>query len=877
VRQLLEREVWALPSSERKRVFAGAAGPAAGVLGLPARDRVPVSETDPAFLVRHALVWVLEALAEPGPVAVVVDDLQWADAASLRWLADLARRIEEMPVLVLGALRTGEPPTAPEAVAEVEAAAGADLLRPAALSVEAVAALTMVELGAGDPEFALRCHQATAGNPLLVRELLRAVSEEGLAPVRASAAKLEELAGQRLGERVLRRVARLSASARELASAVAVLEAAELWVAAGLAGLSSGEAVFAADELYEAGILAAERPLRFVHPLLRSAVEADLPPARRASAHRRAAVLLDADPARADEAVVHLLRAEPAGDPWVVDRMCAGGSRALERGAADAAVTLLERALSEPAGEARGAVLAELGRAQRWAGRFAEAAEHLMQAQSLVDARDREPVAHELAWALLAQNRPDEGAGVLEAAIADFEGADEDVREARLRLEADYAMVGFYSTLTSRTLERTRRAAAGLAGSTQPERAVLMCGALARYWSGSVNAEAFMVEVERLIELGTLRDDVIAGSIARILLVIAVFNADAVELAIALIDELITRERRRGDVWLLGAYLNTLARILVYLGRLSEAEVAAREGLELPIADGYARPALVAALVSSLVAAGRLEEAEAAVALVDPEEPIGPVGTFHAARMELRSAQGRHEEALADAKTLLARLDLRRHAGLRLLDAAAAAFLAAGDPVRAAEVARRGLKVSRAWGAPSTIASNLRVLGQATGDEDALREAVALLDGSPLVLERARAVLALGAHLRRTRRRSEARDPLRTALDLSYRCGAQPLTAEASVELRACGARPRSIVLSGVESLTASERRVAEMVAAGRSNPQVAQALFLSRATVESHLRSIFRKLDVSSRDQLGPLLGRKSSLTLNDASGGSDAGRSGA
>jgi DNA-binding CsgD family transcriptional regulator len=187
------------------------------------------------------------------------------------------------------------------------------------------------------------------------------------------------------------------------------------------------------------------------------------------------------------------------------------------------------------------------------------------------------------------------------------------------------------------------------------------------------------------------------------------------------------------------------------------------------------------------------------------------------------------------------------------------------------------MKVSRAWGAPSTIASNLRVLGQATGDEDALREAVALLEGSPLVLERARAVLALGAHLRRTRRRSEAREPLRLALDLSSRCGAPPLAAEASVELRACGARPRSIALSGVESLTASERRVAEMVAAGRSNPQVAQALFLSRATVESHLRSIFRKLDVSSRDQLGPLLGGKSSLTLNDASGGSEEGRSGA
>jgi DNA-binding CsgD family transcriptional regulator len=237
--------------------------------------------------------------------------------------------------------------------------------------------------------------------------------------------------------------------------------------------------------------------------------------------------------------------------------------------------------------------------------------------------------------------------------------------------------------------------------------------------------------------------------------------------------------------------------------------------------------------------------------------------------MELRSAQGRHEEALADAETLVARLERFGHAGIRLLDTAAAAFLAAGDPVRAAKVARRGLNVSRAWGAPSTIAPNLRVLGQATGDEDALREAVALLDDSPLRLERTKAWLALGAHLRRNRRRGEAREPLRLALDLAARCGALPLAEEATIELRACGARPRSIALTGVESLTVSERRVAELVAEGRTNPQVAQALFVSRATIQSHLRSVFRKLDVTSREQIASRLAEKSSSTLNDANGG--------
>ena len=96
---------------------------------------------------------------------------------------------------------------------------------------------------------------------------------------------------------------------------------------------------------------------------------------------------------------------------------------------------------------------------------------------------------------------------------------------------------------------------------------------------------------------------------------------------------------------------------------------------------------------------------------------------------------------------------------------------------------------------------------------------------------------------------------MRRALDLAHRCGAEPLVRDARAELRACGARPRSPVLSGPESLTASERRVAELVAAGNSNPQVAQTLFVARATVEAHLRSIFRKLEITSRHELAPLL----------------------
>jgi DNA-binding CsgD family transcriptional regulator len=163
--------------------------------------------------------------------------------------------------------------------------------------------------------------------------------------------------------------------------------------------------------------------------------------------------------------------------------------------------------------------------------------------------------------------------------------------------------------------------------------------------------------------------------------------------------------------------------------------------------------------------------------------------------------------------------------------------------------------VARRWGAPGTIAPFQRVLGLARRDEQHLRAAVALSQNGPFRPEAARCLLALGAHLRRSGQRTEAREPLRRALDLASQIGARPLQNQAETELRACGARPRSHSYTGVESLTPSERRVAEPVAAGRSNREVAQSLFVSRATIETHLRSVFRKLHVASRDQLAPLL----------------------
>ena len=126
-----------------------------------------------------------------------------------------------------------------------------------------------------------------------------------------------------------------------------------------------------------------------------------------------------------------------------------------------------------------------------------------------------------------------------------------------------------------------------------------------------------------------------------------------------------------------------------------------------------------------------------------------------------------------------------------------------------------------------------------------------MLAGSPARLEHARALTDLGAALRRANRRSEARGALQSGLDLAQRCGARALAERARTELRVVGGRTTDPYASGVEQLTASERRVAELAAEGHSNPEIAQALFVTRKTVETHLGRVYRKLGITGRMQL--------------------------
>jgi hypothetical protein len=210
---------------------------------------------------------------------------------------------------------------------------------------------------------------ATGGVPFLVKELVRTIAEEDIEPTAAASSRIAALAPRTVSQSIALRLRRLSTVPRELAHAAAVLGEADLRLAAGLAGVTPGIAAAAADELADAGILEEGRPLRFVHPIVRAAIEADLTPGERAALHRAAAWRLEHEGASADRVAAHLLASDPAGKAWPVESLRAAARAAVANGAPNSAAAYLRRALAEPPAERlRPDVLLELGFAESYVG-----------------------------------------------------------------------------------------------------------------------------------------------------------------------------------------------------------------------------------------------------------------------------------------------------------------------------------------------------------------------------------------------------------------------------------------------------------------------------------------------------------------------------
>ena len=289
VRQLFERVLARADPERRDALLRGAAAAAGPLVAGESIDPGSGGDADPSLAHFHALYWLAANLAEEEPVLLAIDDLQWADPSSLRFLEFLLPRLDEMPVLVAAAVRTSEPGADRRGIDALATDPLATVVRPPPLSDEAVAGLIARELGRSpDAEFRAACRDVTGGNPFLLRELLRELAGEGVAPDASGAAVVRQIAPPAVARAVVLRLARLGDTASRLARAVAVLgDGSPLARAAALADVDDEhECDAAAAALADAGILSGTRPLAFGHPILRAAVYGDIEPAERDRLHR---------------------------------------------------------------------------------------------------------------------------------------------------------------------------------------------------------------------------------------------------------------------------------------------------------------------------------------------------------------------------------------------------------------------------------------------------------------------------------------------------------------------------------------------------------------------------------------------------------------
>jgi DNA-binding CsgD family transcriptional regulator len=860
VRQLFDPPVGHAPAAQRAALLQGAAALARPALGYDA-GAVLVDET--SFSTLHGLYWLTVNLAQRRPLMVAIDDLHWADGPSLRFVAHLLPRIAGLPIFVLLAARppSSEPTADHEMLARLAGDPGLTALRPAALSAAASRSLVRRELSAtAADEFCTACHELSAGNPFLLRGLIADLADEGLGSGAGAVDHVRRMTPESISRSVLLRLARLPAAAIALARAVAVCGVpVDLHRAARLAELERGEGADAAATLVRAGILAGENALAYVHPLVRSAVYGDLAARERSRWHRRAARLLADKGAAPEQLAPHLLASLPEGDPWTVQTLRAVAADARARGAPEIAVDCLERALAEPPeAQARVDVLFELGQIEATQDPAA-ALPHLQEALAAGgDAQPRAPVALALGNALTLAGQLGAAVSVLGRGLAELDG---DPSELRSSLEAAQLGAARWERSTQELrhalAERIARRADGgapLDPRLHGQLAIELAARGADRDAAVHHARAALAAIEQPSTAGT-------STVPEATLVLAF--ADLAEEAQAAIEAWLAIVRSR--VWPLGVVLGSTTASLaaLYRGAVSDAVAGARGAME-PGAEIRLAPVTLAFLVEALIERGQIEIARAELCErgLDGDLPLAWATTpLLLARGRLHAAAGEHRRAVADLLATGERADawgVLNPAMTPWRSSAAVSLAALGERERAVALVEAEIELARRWGTPRAIGVALRAAGVTPGRNagiELLRAAVEILAPSAAPLEHARALTDLGCTLRRAGRRAEARKHLREALALAHDLGAVALAARAREELTVAGARPRRDALRGRDALTSSELRVARMAAGGSTNRQIAEALFVTLRTVETHLTSAYAKLGIASRRELSAAL----------------------
>lgn len=854
IRQLFEP---ALRSAVGREVLlAGAANRVKPLLTGAWVDERPTP--DLSFQIFHGLYWLTVNLAEKGPLVVCVDDAHWADPVSVDFLGYLMRRLERLPVLIALAERSGTSVSAPHPLSHIREERLCERLDLSPLTPEAVRELLRRAVpGAGD-DVGRAFHEVSQGNPFLVAELIRELvgtnRQRGV-----TAEQVRELVPQAVSETVLVRLSRLGDAARQLACAVAALGGGvHPPIATAVSGLTADATAAAADELVGAEILDPGHPLRFIHPLVRSSIYADIPHAQRTELHRRAAEALSDIGAPAERVAIHLVETAPSGDPRTVAALLRAGSATLAGGRTGVAAKFLRRALEEPAiGADRRAVLTELLKADALRGDLSS----LNRFEQLAQQGDLESQLLVSFAPLAIRGMFATGNDVQAVRLVETIASDSDA-ETALRLEAELIATAIRFPSTAHTA-RERLAQHAAVTHPQTSAARLMAANLAfdRAMRGDDAVETASLAL-RALAGGQLLADEGSDSQPFYAAVEALTIAGRPHEAEQALRPALDDARRRGSLIAL-AYVTAEQCLAAFArGDLAEAAEGAHTTLRVAREGGWAHAVrnFSGLLVEVLVEQDQLDAAADELAAAEVPERLSieerGAARLFAGRGHLRLARG---EAILGGLDLLCASRAAARAGYEFdyectASLAATVLRSTSDQESATERADQDLLRARAFGSPRSLGIALRAKALAGGGDGALgllEQSLEQLSASDARLEHARTLVELGAVLRKRRRRKAARGALREGIALADACGAIRLGRRAREELAACGERVPARTLTGAEALTPSERRIATMAADGLSNKAIAQALFLTLKTVEFHLSNTYKKLNLGSRAQL--------------------------
>jgi DNA-binding CsgD family transcriptional regulator len=835
---LLDR-AGALPEPQQ-----AALGVAFGLRGGAAPDR---------FLVGLAALNLLAEVAEEGPLLCLVDDAQWLDQASAQVLAFVARRVVAERMVLVFALRD-------PSESDVHPFAGLPELRLDGLGeTDARALLAAAVRTPLDDGVRNRVVAEARGNPLALLELPRSAQPVEL----AGGFELPDVLGvpRRIEDSFQRRSGGLPAQTQLLllvAAAEPTGEVALLWRAAGQLGIGC-EAAAPAEA---AGLLEIDTRVRFRHPLVRSAVyQAATPPDRR-RAHRALATATDPD-ADPDRRAWHRAQAVLGTDETVAAELERSAGRARGRGGLAAAAAFLQKAAEltpEPAHRTRRAL--EAAHAKHEAGASDAALELLaVAAAGPLDALQRARLELLRAQVAFHLTRGSDVPRMLLHAAETLAPLDAALARETYLHALDAAIITGSPRHGRGVLEVAEAAQAAPAAPEPPGPVDLLLDGLVTTFTQGYGAgvpglrralEAFRghgPHAEAVDDSDSRRWLWLASRTA-----VALFDD---ELVYVLASRNVRLARESGALATLPAALLLLSAALVLTGELAHAAELAAEEAAITRATG-AVPLRHARLILAAWRGRQAETAELYAASVQEATGRGEGTEVTLAQYTLavlHNGLGNYPAAL-DAAARACESDELPHSNLALPELIEAAARA-GQPERAAAALEQLSSRARASGTQWALglAARSRAL-TSTGPaaEELYREAIERLGRCRMATHLARTHLVYGEWLRRDRRRQAAREQLRTAHDLLSGMGAEAFAERAARELRATGEHPRNRTAQPADALTAHELHIARLVATGATSREVGAQLFLSPRTIEAHLRSIFRKLGITSRRQLRDL-----------------------